>query len=606
MRSKFMKKILIVLIILTFVFASCEGPMGPEGTEGTEGPQGLEGASVYIKDSINSVEELDPSMGGFTTLGNPPFDYLNAYLIKDTGELWVWDPSANNFVRAGFVLGEPGDKGPDGLPGKQGEGVILKTVTITFNYDGGSGEVASIVTVVGGKLLAPDPGIRLLDDFPLQGLYKTNDAQYKLASFKTDAGEVWDFEQPFTESITLKASWTNPTAYGVVTGAVSASNNVFLNAMNYLNTQTTSSEGWILYLNSEIDTNAVSIGADAKFDLTIIGLVGERKVNMAANGSLLTLGTASAGNRDIKVTLGRNVNLVGRSTEGKWGANNNAPLVVVNRAQFTMLENSKLTGNTSTEAVINTTAGGILVTQYGEFILDGGQVAGNKMTGGASNVSAGVTVYNGGQFTMSSGQITGNGTTVTGNNVSAGVTVTAGGKFTMSGGQITGNSFTDGTAYSSARGVAVTVTGANSVFEVSAGTFSSNTSVNNVGTVFVNSDVSANAFIIGGNVVIDSVTLYATSADAATGLSRITVASGWTGSIGAINLAGNNVDLVTNIGYWYNSNVANSRIVLTSDAPVGNRINPGNFIGSTLANTQDIGSTFSFERDGVNYKLKMD
>jgi hypothetical protein len=444
--------------------------------------------------------------------------------------------------------------------------------------------------------------------------------------------------------------------------------------MNYLN-NTANTGGananvnWVLYLDSNVTTNGIGITSNVNFALEIINVgTGNLNVSLAANGSLLTLGptTTVTGNpRDIRVTVGEDITLVGR-TNGVNGAtaNNNAPLVVVNRARFTL--DGKLTGNTYAPTAANVTAG-VNVTQYGEFILNGaitgntmtggtyagvssavnvigiftmddGEIANNTTTGTGANISAvnianggqfsmtgdskitgnsttgtgagisgAVNVTSGGTFTMDSGQITGNGTTgASGDNSSAGV-VTAG-KFIMNTGQITGNVLASETAHSSARGVAVSVTGTTGSFEMYGGSISANTSNNYVASVFIADNVAANAFIMGGGAHIDSVTLRALNN---TGNTRIDIESSLTavGGIDALNLAGNNNTMQTSINYW----ITNNRIIIapygtyTLVATDASKIVLNNFIGNTLAVTQPIASAFpayEFVRDGANYKLQ--
>lgn len=91
--------------------AGATGPAGPTGAQGPIGPQGPVGPVTEIKGSV-------PTSGDLPTSGNSVGD---AYIVEDTGHLWVWN--GTNFVDAGLIVGPPGptgSQGPAGATGPQG------------------------------------------------------------------------------------------------------------------------------------------------------------------------------------------------------------------------------------------------------------------------------------------------------------------------------------------------------------------------------------------------------------------------------------------------------------------------------------------------------
>lgn len=91
--------------------AGATGPPGPTGAEGPIGPQGPVGPVTEIKGSV-------PTSGDLPTSGNSIGD---AYIVEDTGHLWVWNGAS--FVDAGLIVGPPGptgSQGPAGATGPQG------------------------------------------------------------------------------------------------------------------------------------------------------------------------------------------------------------------------------------------------------------------------------------------------------------------------------------------------------------------------------------------------------------------------------------------------------------------------------------------------------
>lgn len=96
------------------------GTQGPPGAQGESGPQGPQGAAGFnLLGSVDTVGDLPPA----TTPGLNPGD---AYLVKDTGHVWVWDPSGAGPGIPGFIDagGFEGPVGPQGVPGRGLEAII--------------------------------------------------------------------------------------------------------------------------------------------------------------------------------------------------------------------------------------------------------------------------------------------------------------------------------------------------------------------------------------------------------------------------------------------------------------------------------------------------
>jgi hypothetical protein len=84
------------------------GPTGPQGPKGDKGDQGPAGTGMNIKGTVPSAGDLPPT-------GNAPGD---AWVVEDTGDVWVWDGTQWN--NAGAIQGPQGPQGPQGIPGPVG------------------------------------------------------------------------------------------------------------------------------------------------------------------------------------------------------------------------------------------------------------------------------------------------------------------------------------------------------------------------------------------------------------------------------------------------------------------------------------------------------
>jgi hypothetical protein len=90
------------------------GPIGPAGAQGFTGPQGPigpegpPGPGITVKGTVDTAGDLPPT-------GNTDGD---AWIVADTGHMWVWD--GDSWVDAGAIVGPPGPPGPQGVTGPQG------------------------------------------------------------------------------------------------------------------------------------------------------------------------------------------------------------------------------------------------------------------------------------------------------------------------------------------------------------------------------------------------------------------------------------------------------------------------------------------------------
>lgn len=101
---------------------------GPQGEQGVPGAKGEDGTGVNIKGSVDTSSEL-PSTG----------EDGDAYIVKDTGNLWVWDAESGAFVDTGAQV-----KGPQGDPGPKGDPGDAATVTVGTTQTGEAGTDATV------------------------------------------------------------------------------------------------------------------------------------------------------------------------------------------------------------------------------------------------------------------------------------------------------------------------------------------------------------------------------------------------------------------------------------------------------------------------------
>jgi hypothetical protein len=269
--------------------------------------------------------------------------------------------------------------------------------TVTFIYDNGDANTTRSVAK-GDTVDKPttDP-VKIFT--PVAGLYQEAlPAEYTFEGWY-NGNEEWDFDNDTVEAkITLKAKW------GEVPGAINVSsqagNNIVAKAIAYIKDNAVPVNEYTLLLNADVNCAPQTLDVD-DVKLTIEGIGGERKINLSEQGILFNAG--GEGKTGIELILGDNVTLVGRGTGGGAG---NLVVKAANGAKITMLEGSKITGNTSNSAAYY---GAAVYVSGGEFIMEGGAVTGNTGAYSGSNLNVGgVMVAESGKFTMEGGSVSGN------------------------------------------------------------------------------------------------------------------------------------------------------------------------------------------------------
>ena len=157
--------------------------------------------------------------------------------------------------------------------------------------------------------------------------------------------------------------------------------------------------------------------------------------------------------------------------------------VCVEAGRFTMSDSAKITNNTVAAGDRNSSYGGGVYFNGNKFLLSGGTISGNNVSGNAGR-GGGVYVKNG-TFTMSGGEISGNivSPSNTGNSGMGGGVYVYSGTFNMSGGEISGNTATNKNGSSGSGGGVYNF----SKFNMSGGTISGNTAAVSGGGVYFNS-----------------------------------------------------------------------------------------------------------------------
>jgi hypothetical protein len=93
-----------------------QGSLGPRGATGPSGPQGPSGAAIKILGTLATA-----SAGNFTT-ADPTPSAGDAYIISDTGHLWIYTGTGPvaGFTDSGSIIGPTGPSGPSGPLGPFG------------------------------------------------------------------------------------------------------------------------------------------------------------------------------------------------------------------------------------------------------------------------------------------------------------------------------------------------------------------------------------------------------------------------------------------------------------------------------------------------------
>jgi hypothetical protein len=178
------------------------------------------------------------------------------------------------------------------------------------------------------------------------------------------------------------------------------------------------------------------------------------------------------------------------------------------------------------------------------------------------------------------------------------VLVQNGALFTMlTGSKITGNAAMSSLSRNDGFGAAVRVTGAGGSFKMRGGIVSGNTGGNGNADVFIN--VDAFGLVLSGNAQIENLILCATSSAV---YSSATIASGWTGSIGKLDLGSNSSDSDTTASYWLHSEVLKDAEGYTITSSDIEKITLGNFLFLSSPYTQSISDTYYLYSTGQLFK----
>ena len=220
---------------------------------------------------------------------------------------------------------------------------------------------------------------------------------------------------------------------------------------------------------------------------------------------------------------------------------------------------------------------------------------GNNITlvGYASNSWPVVGVLNSAAFTMLDGsKVTGNGNSYSAFSQGSGSAVyISAATFTMKGGTITNNNETSTATNNFFRAGGLFIDDNASTIRLEGGSITGNTGVCGDVSFY---HTSTPTFIISGNTAIGRLTLTASNTANRT---TLTIESGWTGTIGQLDLFGNNSDMPTVIGYWQNQTVLVSADMSNALSKISNLGNFRSNLSST--STQAIGPTYAINASGV-------
>ena len=408
----------MLVVIFTAAISSCgkEGPQGPQGPQGPEGPSGKAGTVVTIVDDHWCIDGVKTQYKIIGEGGAVKVPYIG------TDGYWYVDGEKTSFK----AVGEPGKPGSLISIGADGywyidgvktdykatgdPGGSTNTFTVTFDADNGS-QTKTQNVINGGWPTEPKDPVKSGASIPINnavgGLYLTDGnnvfANHAFAGWY-NGNELFDFDAPVTKNITLKAKWRlyGFDVYNETTGEVD-----FEKAITYINSHP---ETYALVLDNNIKvagSNSRTLSSASK--LTIIGLGAERKISLTSPGSILIVG----GTQATEMTLGNNITLVGLTLGEDGASQNNNQSVLRVTSNLTMLEGSKITGNTTVSSVAVDASAAVYVNSMtfpATFTMKGGAITGNK-TENTANMAAGLFVkYNSNNpvIKLEGGSITGN------------------------------------------------------------------------------------------------------------------------------------------------------------------------------------------------------
>ena len=266
--------------------------------------------------------------------------------------------------------------------------------TVTFDSAGGSAVLPQAVTQ-GGLAIEPVVPVRFFT--PNAGLYafaKQDLPGYVFAGWYNE-GTSFDFGTPITAAVSLVAQWMLPAEIPPSIAGITA--NDVAAAIAYVNTNP---GAFTLVIDEDVFAapQMLSVGG---VELTIIGLGEPREIRLNAQGSLFNVGSTQQ--MGVNLTLGNNITLVGLRN-GRHGAtvdNNSNVVWVYDDGIFTMLEGSRVTGNTAPVSAIN-------IQSAGSFVMLGGEITGNVSTGTGAWGVGGLRLFSNSSATLAGGRITEN------------------------------------------------------------------------------------------------------------------------------------------------------------------------------------------------------
>jgi len=386
---------------------------GNGNNNGNSGGNGNSSVHMYIGNSSDKSYKL-------TLTGNSSFELkvgskISSGTATQNGNQFQWTlspqagapftvqlSSAGIVQIAGIITFNDGsyENEPGFLtPTHSGSGM---TWTVTFNTNGGTS--VDSITVLDNEIIDEIP-------YSFKSWTPTTAGFYPASQVVTwkEGTKTWNFgTDRVTKNITLRAEWANPNT--IITQGTGS---IVEKAVVYA--QTTSNQ-YILALSSDVTVSATSSLTAPYAQLYIIGIGLERKISITSEGRIFVVGPElSGGNTTIALTLGNNITLEGNAS------NNTALVYVQNGATFTMLNGSKITGNTSDgNAYVSNInnhgygAAGVHV-DGATLILAGGIITGNtnNMMGlkdGITKVcsAGGVYAEAGSTVVLQSGSISGN------------------------------------------------------------------------------------------------------------------------------------------------------------------------------------------------------
>lgn len=273
--------------------------------------------------------------------------------------------------------------------------VAVKPFTVTFVTDGGNPIPENQLVTGGEKVTKPTEPTKAND---ISGLYLKTPPEFCTFDGWYNGETKWDFDTNIvTANITLKAKWSSTT----INVTEQSGNNDVEKAIAYIKANPAT---YTLLIDKDVDIKPQLLEGN-NLRLTLIGLGGERRIKLSTNDNLFLLN--AWGGMVVELILGNNITLVGRSVGGNGNQNNNSPVVMVQGATFTMLDGSKITGNTINSDYFGN-AGAVYV-HSGTVTMKGGVITDNKSIGPIKNYNVGgVYIAEGAFFKMEGGSIFGN------------------------------------------------------------------------------------------------------------------------------------------------------------------------------------------------------